>query len=71
MGYMPINLMIGVRKLNFLSALNRARMSDTIAVLLQNEDEQINLCKKYNCPSGTRSRWKTEIWRYFESVVEC
>ena len=71
MGYLPIELLLVVRKLNFLTCIGKLRMSSVLCMLHQNDDELYMLCKQYNVAYSDNACWKKHLWHYFEMSFDC
>jgi len=66
LGYLPLNLLIDVYKLKFLSKLTTLRNKAMYNILLVNDSEFSSICAKYNFPINTNSNdWRDLMWSYF------
>jgi hypothetical protein len=70
MGYLPVQLLLNVRKLNFLTKVNDDNLNVMLALLRKNDNEYSSLCAKYNFPQNLKFfNFKNAMWTYFESQL--
>ena len=70
LGYLPLKLLIDVRKLTYLSNSLRLRKEPIYVILLVNDKEFSDLCRKYGFVDCSLSaNWKQLMCMYFSSIV--
>jgi len=71
MRYLPMKMLIDVRKLFYLTKLINLRYEPIYKILSVNVNEILNICSKYKFSENIKHcNWKRDIWQYFESTVE-
>ena len=69
LGYLPMRLLLDVRKLNFLTKLNNMSHYVMHKLVSKTDDEYLDLCQKYNFVMNPKCfNFKHVMWRYFESI---
>ena len=71
MGYLPLSLLIDLRKLTFLFKLKNTKNNLLCSRLLVEDNDAENLCVKYNLSLGNdRSNWKVQLFNHFKCNLE-
>jgi len=66
MGYLPLKMLIDLRKLNFLCKVFERRV-DHVIILVHNEEEFASIGEKYALKGS--GNWKLQIMEFFKSTV--
>lgn len=72
MGYLPIKLLIGVRRLNYLSKLQVSKVNVVCDGLLLHDInvELFSICTKFNFTDiGIHCNWSNMMWSHFKSLL--
>ena len=67
MGYIPVNLLLDVRKINFHTKIRSMEFNPMHILINRGADEYIDVCLKYSFPVDLQLfKFKREMWTYFE-----
>ena len=70
MGCLPLSLLVVVRKLNFLSKINKLMKNNNMHFLPNWDEELFVLCNKYNFPDYLNDNdYKYLMYKYFEASI--
>ena len=65
LGYLPLNMLLDVRKLNFFSNLFELRDHPIFGILLISDHEVSDICAKYGLIFTKNVNWKRLVMQYF------
>jgi hypothetical protein len=68
-GYLPMELEIGLRSLNFLSKLLKCKTNLINQVLDIKADIQA-VTLKFNFDINDSTKWHSKMWRHFETLLQ-
>jgi len=70
LGYLPLKMLLDVRKLNFLSNLANMREQPMFEILLIHDQELLGICAKYFVVFCKEANWKRLLLQHFADSVE-